>query len=102
MDEVKIWQIRAGVRNMKITGRLKEISEPREISTKFGLANLATAVLEDETGSVRLNLWRDQIDVAKTGDTVVLENAFAREFGRVVEVNIGADSKIAVLKRASS
>lgn len=59
---------------------------------------LARAVLEDETGSVCLNLWRDQIDVAKAGDTIVLENAFAREFGGVVEVNIGADGKIAVLK----
>ena len=99
MGEVKIWQIRAGMRNMRIVGRLKEISEPREISTRFGLANLATAVLEDETGSVRLNLWRDQIDAARAGDTVILENAFAREFGGVVEVNIGADGKIAVLER---
>jgi ssDNA-binding replication factor A large subunit len=99
MDEVKIGRIRAGMRNMRITGRIKEISEPREISTRFGLANLATAVLEDETSSVRLNLWRDQIDVARAGDTVVLENAFAREFGGVVEVNIGADGKIAVLER---
>lgn len=41
---------------------------------------------------------RRQIDVAKAGDTIVLENAFAREFGGVVEVNIGADGKIAVLK----
>ena len=47
---------------------------------------------------MRLNLWREQIEVAKVGDTIVLENAFAREFGGVVEVNIGADGKIAVLK----
>lgn len=56
------------------------------------------AVIEDETGSVRLNLWRQQIDVAKAGDTVVLENAFARQFSGVVEVNIGTDGKISVLK----
>lgn len=94
MDEVKIGRIKAGMRNMKVTGTIKEISEPREIGTRFGPANLATAILEDETGSVRLNLWRDQIDVAKEGDTIILENAFAREFGGVVEVNIGADGTI--------
>lgn len=99
MVEVKIGQIRAGMRNMRITGTLKEVSEPREIGTRFGPANLAMAMLEDDTGSVRLNLWRDQIEVAKAGDIIVLENAFAREFGGVVEVNIGADGKIAVLKR---
>lgn len=32
-------------------------------------------------------------------DTVVLGNAFAREFSGVVEVNIGADGKISVLKQ---
>lgn len=81
MVEVKIGQIRAGMRNMRIIGRLKEVSE------------------EDGTGSVRLNLWRGQIEIAKAGDTIVLENAFAREFGGGVEVNIGADGKIAVLDR---
>ena len=36
--------------------------------------------------------------MAKAGDIIVLENTFAREFSGVVEVNIGADGKIAVLK----
>lgn len=97
--QVKIGKIRPGMRNMKVTGRLKEVGKPREIGTRFGPVTLATAILEDETGSVRLNLWREQIEVVKAGDTIVLENAFAREFGGVVEVNIGADGKIAVLKR---
>jgi len=97
--QVKVREIRGGMRNMKITGRLKEVGKPTEIATRFGPATLATAILEDETGSVRLNLWREQIELAKAGDTIVLENAFAREFGGVVEVNIGADGKIAVLKR---
>jgi ssDNA-binding replication factor A large subunit len=98
MIQLKIGQIRAGMRNMKIIGTLKEVTRPVEMGTRYGPALLARAVLEDETGSVRLNLWRDQIDVAKAGDTVLLENAFAREFGGVVEVNIGADGRISLTK----
>lgn len=98
MIQVKVGQIRGGIRNMNITGTLKEVEKPVEIGTRYGPAMLARAVLQDETGSVRLNLWRDQIDIAKAGDTVVLENAFAREFGGVVEVNIGADGNISLLK----
>ena len=97
MMQVKANQIRAGMRNVKLIGRLKEVGEPRKIGTRFGLATFATANFEDETGSVRLNLWRDQIDVAKAGDRIALENAFTREFGGVVEVNIGKDGKISVL-----
>jgi len=99
MDEGKIGQVKAGMRNMKIAGILKEVEKPVEMATRYGSAMLARAVLEDETGTVRLNLWRDQIDVARAGDAIVLENAFAREFSGVVEVNIGADGKIVVLKR---
>jgi len=54
--QVKIGQIKAGMRNMEVTGRLKEVGKPREIGTRFGPATLATAILEDETGSMRLNL----------------------------------------------
>ena len=102
MLQVKVSQIRGGMRNMrnmKIVGILKEAEKPVEIGTRYGPALLVRAILEDETGSVCLNLWRDQIDVAKAGDAVVLENAFAREFGEVVEVNIGADGKIEVIRR---
>lgn len=98
MIEVEVEQIRGGMRNMKIIATLKEVEEPVEIATRYGRAMLAKAVLQDETGSVRLNLWRDQIDVAKVGDRIVLENAFARDFGGTVEVNIGADGKIAVMQ----
>ena len=94
MARVKIAQIRAGMRNMEVIGRLVEVGEPVQMSTRYGLALLAKAKLRDDTGEIVLNLWREQIDVAKEGDVVIIENAFAREFSGVVELNIGADGKI--------
>ena len=97
MTQVKVSQIRGGMRNMKIIGILKEVERPVGIKARYGPALLVRAILEDETGSVHLNLWRQQIDVAKIGDKIVLENAFAREFSGVIEVNIGADGKTFVV-----
>lgn len=94
MTPTKIAEIRAGMRNMEIIGRLVEVGEPTQISTRYGLALLAKAKLRDHTGEIVLNLWRQQVDVAKEGDVVVLQNAFAREFSGVIELNIGADGKI--------
>lgn len=94
MARVKIAQIRAGMRNMEIIGRLVEVGKPVQISTRYGPAMMAKAKLRDETGEIVLNLWRQQIDVAKEGELVILQNAFAREFSGVVELNIGADGKI--------
>lgn len=94
MARVKITQIKAGMRNMEVIGRLVEVGEPVEMSTRYGLALLAKAKLRDDTGEIVLNLWRQQIDVASEGDTIILRNAFAREFSGVVELNIGADGEI--------
>jgi len=66
----------------------------------FGPARVATAILKDETGQVKLNLWRDQIERAKVGETVRLENAFAREFRGWTELSIGSDGSITVQRRS--
>jgi len=57
------------------------------------------AKLCDDTGEIALNLWRQQIEVVKEGEVVILQNAFAREFSGVVELNIGADGKILPYRR---
>jgi ssDNA-binding replication factor A large subunit len=95
MMHVKVAVIKAGMRNMEVIGRLIEIGEPVQISTRYGMAMLARAKLKDETGEIVVNLWRQQIDAAKPGEIVILKNAFAREFGNVIELNIGVDGEIA-------
>ena len=84
---------------METIGRLVEVGKPVQLSTHYGLAMMAKAKLRDDTGEIVLNLWRQQIDVAKEGELVILQNAFAREFSGVVELNIGADGKILPYRR---
>ena len=96
---IKIADIRQGMRNLTIMGKIAQVGEARAVTTRFGPANVAAAIIEDDTGSIRINLWRDQIDKVKTGDTVRLENAFVRVFNNQNELNIGKDGKIVVLER---
>ena len=98
MKRIEIANIRDGMRDMKEIGRLVEVGKPIQMSTRYGPAMMAKAKLRDDTGEISLNLWRQQIHVAAVGDTIILENAFAKEFKGVVEVNIGIDGRIAVLK----
>jgi ssDNA-binding replication factor A large subunit len=100
VSPVKIADIRQGMRNLTIVGRIAEIGEVQMVVTKFGQARAAAATLEDQTGSIRLNLWRDQIDKVRVADSVKLENAFVRVFNFQNELNIGRDGKISVLDRS--
>lgn len=96
---MKLSEIKPGMRELEVEGRIISIDDVREVRTRFGPARVASAVLEDETASVRLNLWRDQINAARPGERVRLVNAFAREFGGRVELNIGRDGRLVVIER---
>jgi len=87
------------MRNIELTGRITHIGDRREVETKFGPAAVAGSILEDHTGSVRLNLWRSQLDIVKEGDTIKITNAFVKTFGGQIELNVGSDGKILVLTR---
>jgi len=98
-QELKINQIRAGMDGITLTGRIASISDKREVDTRYGKAYVANAVLEDDTGRISLNLWRNQIDPVKVGDLVKVENGFVRTFRQQLELNVGRRGRIAVISR---
>jgi len=99
MVRIKIEKIVPGMRNLEVVGRIIKIGERKRVETKFGPAEVAAALLEDETGTVRLNLWRWQIDIVREGDLVMLVNAFARAYGGKTELSVGRDGRIVILER---
>lgn len=82
-----------------VTGRITSLGEKREVETRYGKANVASAVLEDDTGKIVLNLWRSQIDLVKVGDLIRIENGFIRTFQQQLELNVGSKGRIVVLSR---
>lgn len=84
--------------NIEVVSRIVSVDERKRVETIFGSAEVAAAILRDETRSIKLNYWRRQIDTVREGDLVMLVNAFASSFGGVVELNIGGDNRIIVLE----
>lgn len=99
MPYIKIAQIKAGMRGITVTGKSTRKGDKKEVETRFGPATVSWVFLEDETGSIRLNLWRQQIDKVRQGDKVRLVNAFVRVYKNEMELNIGSDGRIEVLER---
>lgn len=101
MPVLKISQISRNMRNIEVTGKVIRKGDVREVKTRYGPAKVSWAILKDDTGSIRLNLWRNQIDVVMVGDVIKLVNAFVKEYGGEVELNIGWDGRIVVLERGT-
>jgi replication factor A1 len=98
-EGLKVKDLRAGMDGVTITGLVSKIGERMLVTTKFGESSLAVALLEDESGNVRLNLWRKQIDLVKVGDTIRIENGFVRSFKDQLELNVGSKGRIIVVLR---
>jgi len=98
---MKIMDIQASMRNIDIICKVVEKGEAKEVKTRYGPAKVCAAILEDETGSIRINLWRDQADNVQVGDTIQIQNAFVKVFNEQLELNVGGDGRITIYDRSS-
>jgi replication factor A1 len=96
----KIKDIKDGMGDLNLTGKVLEVSEVRTFQRKDGSSGrVGNILLGDETGTLRVTLWDEKTDFLKEleyGDTVELINAYAREnaFTQKVELQIGNRSII--------
>ena len=54
-------------------------------------------MIQDETGTIKLTLWNEQIDMVNVGDNVKIENGYVTSFKGENQLNIGKYGKLTVL-----
>jgi len=87
---MKIGELKSGMRNVSITGKVESVGEPRTVNLKAGGTNtVADARVSDETGSIKLSLWGDDINKIQPGDTVSIENGYINTFKGEDSINVG-------------
>ncbi|HZB79822.1 MAG TPA: OB-fold nucleic acid binding domain-containing protein [Nitrososphaera sp.] len=87
---MKIGELKSGMRNVSVTGKVESVSEPRTVNLKAGGTNtVADARISDETGSIKLSLWGDDINKIQPGDTVSVENGYINTFKGEDSINVG-------------
>ncbi|MCS7116198.1 MAG: OB-fold nucleic acid binding domain-containing protein [Nitrososphaerota archaeon] len=95
---MKIRELRDGMRRVNVEGEISEISEPRTVNLKTGgQARVADAMLQDDTGSIKLSLWDEQIDMVSVGSRVRIENGYTNSFRGEIRLNIGRYGRLHIL-----
>ena len=85
------------MRRVEITAKVQELSEPRDVTTRTGeQSRVATAVVSDESGTVKLTLWNEQIDQVKVNSNVKIENGYVTSFRGETQLNVGRYGKLTV------
>ena len=90
-----IRDLRSGMTQVCLKAKVLEIPKPNLVYTRYGnYASVANALIADETGTIRLCLWNEQIASISAGDTIQIENARASTFRGQRQLNIGKKSSL--------
>jgi replication factor A1 len=88
---VKIKELRDGMKRINIKGTVTEKSDPREVTSRFKdqTYRVSTAIMSDETGTIKLTLWNDQIEMVNVNDIIRIENGYITSFRGEIQLNVG-------------
>jgi replication factor A1 len=88
---VKVESLDPESRQVNVTVKVVSKGEAREtVSRRDGSTHrVVDALVGDETGSVYLTLWDDNIDKVNAGDTINVKNGYVSLFRGSMRLNIG-------------
>jgi len=98
-----IRDLRTGMKQINLRATVLEIPRPTSVFTRFGnYASVANALITDETGTIKLCLWNEQINSISVGDTVQIENARVSMFRGERQLRIGKNGKLSITESIES
>lgn len=88
------------MRRVDVEAQVTEISEPREVrSRRTGeTLTVADATVTDDSGSIKLTLWNEQIDRVNVNDKIKIENGYVTSFQNEIQLNVGRYGTLTVLE----
>jgi len=87
-----ISDLRVGMCHVNLNAKVLAIPEPSPVYTRFGNnAVVATAIIGDESGTIKLCLWNSQINCISVGDNVEIKNARAFAFKGEKQLRVGTN-----------
>jgi replication factor A1 len=95
---LSIRDLRTGMRQVSLRAKVLEIPRPKLVFTRFGnYASVADALIEDETGKIKLCLWNEQIESVSNGDTIQIENGRTSTFKGERQLSIGKNGTLSLV-----
>ncbi len=95
-EMTKIASLTPASRQVNLIGKITEKAPERSVSSRYGDTEnrICEATIGDETGTITLVLWNENIDKVKEGDVVSIENGFIKIFRQSMQLNVGRYGKL--------
>lgn len=97
--KLQIKNILPGLRNVDTIGKVTQVYELRAFTTNGRQGKVASLVIGDETGTIRVVLWGEQAETIKSiskGDVLKIVGGYVRENNGNIELHVNERSKLAL------
>lgn len=95
---MKIKDLRDGMKKVSVEAKVLEKTEAREVMSRFKdeTYKVATATISDDSGTIKMTLWNDQINQVNANDVIKVENGYVSSFRGEIQLNIGKYGKLTI------
>jgi replication factor A1 len=92
----KVNELTPQTKKVNVLVKVVSVGEPKEIPNRFGgePKKVAEATVGDETGTVILSLWQDQIGSVQENDVLQIENGYISLVQGHMRLNVGKYGKM--------
>ncbi|MDI6855948.1 MAG: single-stranded DNA-binding protein [Candidatus Thermoplasmatota archaeon] len=94
-EPTKIRDLTPDSKSVNVLAKVLEIGEKKEISSRFGGPRyVAEATVGDETATIILSLWNEQIGSIAPEDVIKIENGYVSLVRGHMRLNVGKYGKL--------
>ena len=97
--QIKDLQPRQG--KVELTATVAEKGEPRTVNSANFSGTVANAKLKDETGTIKISLWNEQITQGNDGDTIKITNGYVSEYQGEMQLSTGKFGKMELVSKGT-
>lgn len=98
----KIGDLKVGMKKVSLKAEVLEIPESKLVYTRYGTAAcVSNTLIRDETGSMKMSLWNQQISMVHKGDRVEVKNGEVAWFSGERQLRLGRSGTLSVIECAA-
>jgi replication factor A1 len=91
----KIGQLKNKMKRVDLKAKIIEIFPVRRVMTRFGeWANFTNVTIADDTGSIQLSLWNNQLQNHNVGDPIEITNGHVAQYQGQLQLRLGRKGTI--------